>query len=66
MMRPDYVDAPPSPISAVLYDIQHGQEGRSPTPEIRASGLWHVNFVRNSVEPGFTERFEAIVDAMLR
>lgn len=38
----------------------------SPTPEIRASGLWHVNFVRNSVEPGFPERFEAIVDAMLR
>lgn len=38
----------------------------SPTPEIRASGLWHVNFVRNRVEPGFIERFEAIVDATLR
>lgn len=38
----------------------------SPTPEIRASGLWHVNFVRNAVEPGFLERFEAVVDAMLR
>lgn len=38
----------------------------SPTPEIRASGLWHVNFVRNAVEPGFLQRFEAIVDATLR
>lgn len=45
---------PPSP----------GWLGRDcPHPVVRASGLWNVNHVGEAYDPGFLDRFEALVDA---
>lgn len=35
-----------------------------PHPAVRSSGLWNVNHVGEACDPGFLDRFEALVDAV--
>ena len=37
-----------------------------PAPMVRASGLWNVNHVGEAYDPGFLDRFEALVEAGAR
>jgi hypothetical protein len=36
----------------------------SPRPEIRASGLWNLNYVRDDVQLGFLDLLTAAIERM--